>query len=88
MPLPLTVVVPITRQTYYDERYGEDLDVATMREAYLEGLSWILHYYYRGVPSWSWHYPFHFAPLVSDLAVVAPDSTASAALARFGGRPR
>ena len=34
---------------------------------YLLALQWILHYYFNGVQSWSWFYPQHYAPYVSDL---------------------
>lgn len=34
---------------------------------YISALQWILHYYYRGVPSWSWYYPSHYAPYISDI---------------------
>lgn len=36
-------------------------------EAYISAIQWILHYYYRGVPSWSWYYPNHYAPYISDI---------------------
>jgi len=66
------------KNRYYLEKFGitppakgkneEESEVknALCRE-YLRGLSWVLKYYYGGVASWGWYYPFHYAPLASDL---------------------
>uniref|UniRef100_A0A182STA0 5'-3' exoribonuclease 1 n=1 Tax=Anopheles maculatus TaxID=74869 RepID=A0A182STA0_9DIPT len=40
---------------------------AEQTECYIRALQWTLHYYYRGVVSWSWYYPHHYAPFVSDV---------------------
>ena len=53
--------------------YSEKLQLSDEREkkkkvvvSYLEGLYWVLEYYYRGVASWNWYYPYHYAPMASD----------------------
>lgn len=38
-----------------------------MLKKYLEGLQWVLFYYYKGAQHWRWYYPFHYAPMISDI---------------------
>ncbi|KAJ8601816.1 hypothetical protein CTAYLR_007475 [Chrysophaeum taylorii] len=37
-----------------------------MCEAYIRGILFVSNYY-RGLTSWSWYYPYHYAPLADDL---------------------
>lgn len=36
-------------------------------EGYVRAIQWNLNYYYNGCCSWSWYYPHHYAPYISDI---------------------
>lgn len=40
---------------------------------YLEGLQWVLYYYYKGCPSWNWYYRYHYSPRISDISIGVND---------------
>lgn len=59
------------KDAYYKEKLHfsvSDVDAVTaMAENYVQGLQWVLLYYYRGVPSWEWFYRYHYSPKITGL---------------------
>ncbi|KZV17385.1 5'-3' exoribonuclease 3-like [Dorcoceras hygrometricum] len=60
------------KDRYYKEKFGVESpeEVEALRRnvitKYGEGLCWVLLYYFSGVPSWTWYYPYQYGPLASD----------------------
>ncbi|XP_060069308.1 5'-3' exoribonuclease 1-like [Ylistrum balloti] len=53
--------------TKMDYKQFTDDVLREQAECYVRGIQWILYYYFDGVPSWSWFYPHHYAPYISDI---------------------
>ena len=57
------------KNKYYSTKLGWNLEnedeLREMTENYIQGLQWVLYYYYRGVASWPWFYRYHYSPMIS-----------------------
>ena len=46
------------KKQYYKEKmhiaYDNHPEMDALKSAYIEGLQWVMHYYYDGVQSWGW----------------------------------
>ncbi|XP_049613705.1 5'-3' exoribonuclease 2 [Syngnathus scovelli] len=58
------------KQRYYKTKFDVDASDEGFKrkvvQSYVEGLCWVLRYYYQGCASWKWYFPFHYAPFASD----------------------
>ncbi|CAJ1429395.1 unnamed protein product [Effrenium voratum] len=77
LPIEPPPTSELAREQWYDIKFGMDVRSydGTQRQrqlfqSYLEGLFWVMRYYFRGPSqaSWSWYYPYYHAPMALDLA--------------------
>lgn len=63
------------KDRYYKVKFDVSEDDYEFRQKvakhYVIGLQWVLKYYYQGVPSWGWYFPYHYAPFASDFNDIA-----------------
>jgi 5'-3' exoribonuclease 1 len=59
------------KDKYYTSKFDWGLENAEemrkLTENYVQGLQWVLFYYYRGIASWPWFFGYHYAPMISDV---------------------
>lgn len=57
-------------ERYYEQKFHVAPDDHEFRRkvarSYVEGLCWVLLYYFQGCASWTWYYPYHYAPFAAD----------------------
>jgi hypothetical protein len=61
--------------------------VARWCASLLRGLRWVVHYYLLGPPSWHWYFPYHHAPLLTDVAALLQLAPATASAPWPASRP-
>ncbi|KAJ3715996.1 exonuclease II [Lentinula raphanica] len=68
------------KRDYYSRKlefsYDDPEAMQKLVYRYVEGLQWVMYYYFTGVKSWAWFYDYHYAPRISDLS----------SKARWGGK--
>ncbi|KAK3325374.1 XRN 5'-3' exonuclease N-terminus-domain-containing protein [Apodospora peruviana] len=61
------------KDDYYYDKFedwtpeNKDEELRKLAENYIQGLQWVLYYYYRGIASWPWYYRYHYSPMISDI---------------------
>jgi len=60
------------KDKYYEEKFewtpeNKEDELRKLCENYVQGLQWVLYYYYRGIASWPWFYRYHYSPMISDI---------------------
>ncbi|KAK7199892.1 5'-3' exoribonuclease D [Novymonas esmeraldas] len=79
-PLGFSYLDQSYRDAYYHHKFGWDPvmnrvafenQICLCCAEYLRGMQWVMRYYTKGCPSWEWYFPYHYAPLLQDLAAFA-----------------
>jgi 5'-3' exonuclease len=52
----------------YCKKYFEKENIKEVCHSYLEGLEWVISYYKKGVPNWTWYYQYDYAPPANIIA--------------------
>ncbi|KAH7135413.1 XRN 5'-3' exonuclease N-terminus-domain-containing protein [Dendryphion nanum] len=65
---------PGYEERYYEQKFQVAPDDIAFRHKvareYAKGLCWVLAYYMQGCPSWTWYFPYHYAPFAADFVGV------------------
>lgn len=56
------------KEEYYDKKLQGNNNIKQNCHEYIDGINWIINYYKKGIPSWTWYYPNFYGPFISDLS--------------------
>ncbi|KNC86939.1 hypothetical protein SARC_00941 [Sphaeroforma arctica JP610] len=63
---------PGWKDRYYRNKFqttADDMEhVNALSQSFMDGLCWVLSYYFLGCKSWTWYFPYHYSPFASDIA--------------------
>jgi 5'-3' exonuclease len=57
------------RKEYYEKKlkFEDENEIKNLVKEYVDGLTFILKYYYNEIPTYNWFFPYHYAPLLKDI---------------------
>lgn len=62
-----TINMDSYRKDYY-ERNFPGVEIDKICEEYIKGMFFVIQYYLVSIPTYDWSYPYHYAPLFTDLS--------------------
>jgi 5'-3' exonuclease len=58
------------RKLYYKAKFNKPKPLVSTIKSYIDGLLFVLRYYFDEIPSYTWYYPYHHSPFALDVAEV------------------
>lgn len=58
------------RKLYYKAKFEKPKPTVASIKHYIEGLLFVLRYYFDEIPSYTWYYQYHYAPFAGEIADV------------------
>lgn len=57
------------KRAYYAKKLNihTEEEINTLCQEYIKGLHWVVQYYNKGIPSWTWTFPYNYGPFMDDL---------------------
>ena len=81
------------RNRYWSRKFGREEGekdtefINQVCHSFLDGMVWVLQYYFQGCLDWSWFFPYHYPPTARDMANVDWDNFVPSLAARGTTKP-